>query len=296
MPRWVVSVDALWLERSVGSNNFLGYAAYNVGGTPSGLVTDNLYSDDTLFPLVTGLRVQLGARINDQLAVEATYWGLQQWSAGNSIYGGQSLYGDESILISSPWLQIPVMDNVLTYSYNSEVQNVEINERLGLPTRNPFWDASFLWGVRYFHLAETFNLSGSDIYSSSFENLYYKTTNDLVGAQIGLQSGCGWDRWHLSTEAKVGLFANIYTAQGTDSITGPYGAPWQASQNGTGLSALFEVSFLLHYRLADHFALRAGYQGYGVTGLALAPRQLADFSHGGTVWLDGLSLGLESSW
>ena len=199
-------------------------------------------------------------------------------------------------MISSPWLQIPVMDNTLSYTYYSRVNNVEINERLALVTRNPFWDASWLWGFRYFRLSDTFNLSGSDIYSGSFENLTYKTTNDLVGAQLGLQSGCGWGRWHFSTEAKVGLFANIYSEQGTDSITAPYSPLPLGSQNGTTLSALFEVSILARYRLTENFALRAGYQAYGITGLALAPRQLANFDQSGTVWLDGFSLGVEGNW
>ena len=33
-----------------------------------------------------------------------------------------------------------------------------------------------------------------------------------------------------------------------------------------------------------------------MTGLAMAPRQLGGFGHGGTLVLDGLSLGMESTW
>ena len=88
MPRWVVSLDALWLERNVGSSNFLGYAANNIGGTPSGMVTDTLYSNDYLFPLVTGLRLQLGAdqrsvgRRRDVLGLAAVVGGrVDLWRA-----------------------------------------------------------------------------------------------------------------------------------------------------------------------------------------------------------------------
>ena len=50
-------------------------------------------------------------------------------------------------------------------------------------------------------------------------------------------------------------------------------------------------------RLSPSLWLRAGYQFYCVTGLALGPRQQPDhYDHGGTVALDGLSLGVESAW
>jgi len=90
------------------------------------------------------------------------------------------------------------------------------------------------------------------------------------------------------------LFANVYSQQGTDSAVGAAGFdPISASHSGTDLAALFELSVLLRYRITSCVWLRAGYQCYGVTGLALSPRQLADYDAGGSVGLDGLSLGIE---
>ena len=71
--------------------------------------------------------------------------------------------------------------------------------------------------------------------------------------------------------------------------------PYDISNNGSGLSALFEVSFAARYRLTDNLGLRLGYQVYDITGLALAPRQLGSFGHGGNVALDGLSIGLQGN-
>ena len=43
---------------------------------------DNLWTDDTLFPLTPGVRFQLIGRINDRMAIETTCWGLHDWSIG----------------------------------------------------------------------------------------------------------------------------------------------------------------------------------------------------------------------
>jgi hypothetical protein len=53
------------------------------------------------------------------------------------------------------------------------------------------------------------------------------------------------------------------------------------------------VLFCGGYRITSCMWLRAGYQYYSVTGLALGPRQLGGYDAGSSVGLDGLSLGLE---
>ena len=69
-----------------------------------------------------------------------------------------------------------------------------------------------------------------------------------------------------------------------------------SANSGGGVSGLFEVSVAARYRLGEYLWLRLGYQAYCMTGLAMAPRQLGGFEHGGTLVLDGLSLGMESTW
>jgi hypothetical protein len=291
-PRWDISVDALWLARDLGRGVPLGYTGYNRGShAPQAVPTDGLWSDDVWFPLEPGIRLQLVGRLSDRTAIEATAFGLQDWTVGRTIYGdpvGQTVLGQ------SRWLQVPYFDNTLGYTYSSQVANVELNQRIKFMSLDPYQALSWLWGVRYFHLSDDFTLSGSDLYTGDEEFLNWQTKNNLIGMQLGLQWAWGWERFQLSTEAKVGLFANAYSQQGTDLSNGVAGfEPFGVSHSGTELSALFEFSLLLRYRVTPCMWIRGGYQYYGVTGLALSPRQLGGYDAGGGVSLDGLSLGVE---
>jgi hypothetical protein len=289
---WDISVDSLWLERETGKGIPLGYASYNLPHGFQGGQTDSMWSDDVLFPLEPGIRLQLVGRITDQTAIEATYWGLQQWSIGETIYGEPV---GETIITHSPWLALANFDNSLGYTYTSQVNNVEINQRFKLFSFDPSRAFTWLWGVRYFRLSDNFTLSGSNLNPVYDENLNWQTQNNLIGMQLGLQWVWGWNRFQLSTELKIGLFANAYSQQGTDSASGAIGGfqAFDGSHSGTDLASLLEFSVLLRYRLTPNMWLRAGYQYYGVTGLALGPQQLAGYDAGSNIGLDGVSLGLE---
>jgi hypothetical protein len=291
-PRWDVAVDALWLTRDTGGGIKLGFSEYNPNShAHQAIRDDSLWTDDVLFPLEPGIRFQLTGRVTDRMAIEASAFGLQDWSVGRAIYGDPD---GQTVLAHSRWMQMPDFDDSLGYTYGSQVANVELNQRFKLLSFDPYRAFSWLWGVRYFHLSDDLTLTGSDIYTGGLETLNWKTTNNLIGAQLGLQWAWGWDRFQLTTEAKIGLFANIYSQHGTDSVEGISGFDtFDMPHSGTDLSALFEFSIMLRYRVTQCMWLRAGYQYYGVTGLALGPRQLADFDSSGTVGLDGLSLGVE---
>jgi hypothetical protein len=273
----------------------LGFTQYNdYSHAPPAVQPDSLWTDDTLFPLTPGVRFQLIGRIDDRSAIETTYWGLHDWSVGRQIYGDPS---GQTVLAHSTWLQMPDMDDSLGYSYGSKISNVEMNQRFKLFSIDPYRALSWLWGVRYLYLADDLTLTGSDLYTGGREVLDWQTRNNLIGAQLGLQWAWGWDRFQLSVEGKIGLYANIYSQQASDSGSGiPGFQSFDGSHDGTDLAAIFEFSVLLRYRVTSCLWLRAGYQYYGVTGVALGPRQLADYDAGGSVGYDGLSLGAELTW
>jgi hypothetical protein len=300
-PRWFVSAEALWLERTDDRDVVLGDAVTNTGG-PS-FIVDQLTSGDELFPLEAGVKLQLGYRLNDNVAIEMTYWGLQQWSVGSAIFGDPI---GESVLIFSPWTQTDLLiggfDNSLSYSYRSRVNNVEVNERFA-GTGGMFWSIAGLWGVRYLQVSDQFSLNASDLATGDFENIDIKTANNLVGPQIGVQFLDDWKRFQLSTELKAGIFANFisasyYNLNSSGAISGsPAGfIPINQSQTTTGVAGVFEISIIGRYRVTDHLWIRGGWNDYFIAGLALGPRQLGEFSHGASISLDGPSLGIEASW
>ena len=138
LARWTASADALWLERSVGSSVLLGFTAYNFAShAPPAEPIIDLYSNDVFFPLQTGVRLQIAGRISDRASIEATYWGLQQWSIGGTIYGDPD---GQTVLATSPWLQTPALigglDDFLGFAYSSRVDNAEINLKGALAQRD----------------------------------------------------------------------------------------------------------------------------------------------------------------
>jgi hypothetical protein len=300
---WSATVEALFLERSSGGSYPLGYTYYNSGSQlPANLPTNNLYSDDESFPLEAGLRLEISRKFDNNITLAATYWGLQKWSVGDTIYGDPY---QETVLAYSPYLQLPALlhglDDSLSYTYGSQIQNVEINALLRLNPADGYWEVDWLWGARYVYISDHLTLTGVDDQNSATEQVDYGTTNNLIGAQTGLLFVHGWSRVQWEAGLKVGLMANIYHQHGTDVASDSTGVPagftaYDISNNGTGLSALFELSFAACYRITDNLGLRLGYQVYDITGLALAPRQLSSFGHGGNVALDGLSIGLRATW
>jgi hypothetical protein len=300
---WSVAADAMFLERSSGGSIPLGYTFYNPAtqATPA-LYTNSLHSDDSPFPLVAGMRLEVSRKFDNDITFAGTYWGLQQWSVGNAIYGDPY---QETVLAYSPHLQLSSLlggfDDSLSYTYGSQVENVEFNARFRLNTYDPYWQLDWLCGARYVYFADHLTLTGIDDYNSAIEQLTYSTTNNLIGVQTGLLFVQGWSHFQWEAGLKFGLLANVYHQYGADTASDATGLPagfnpYSVSSNGCDLSALFEISLALRYNLTDNLALRLGYQFYDITGLALAPRQLGGFTHGGDVAFDGLSIGLQANY
>lgn len=296
---WTVNAEALFLEREPSNAHgiVLGQTFYNSANTP---VANTLYTDDS-FGLTTGLRLEVSRNFDD-ITLSGTYWGMQQWSAGNSILADPQGY---TVLAYSPFLQTAqifgALDNQIGYTYSSQIQNVELNALVRLNPSDPYWQVNWLWGARYVYFADNFNLFGIDDSNSTTENFNVTTVNNLFGVQTGLLFVRGWSRVQWEAGLKFGLMANIFRQHGIDSLSAasvvPAGFNYvDTSNTGCGISGLFEVTLAACYRITDNLGIRLGYQFYDLTGMALAPRQLTSFGHGGNVALDGVSIGLQATW
>ncbi len=301
-PHWVFSAEALWLERTDDRGVFLGSAVTTINSGSPGLEVDRLHSDDTLFALATGVKLQLGYRLGNQDALEFTYYGLQQWSTGRSIYGDPV---NGAVLVFSPYTQTDTLiggfDTRLGYSYKSRFNNVEITDRF-VGTGGYSWSVAGLWGLRYIQLSDKFVLTGQDTLTGDFENIDIHTANNLLGPQIGLQIIRDWGRFQLNSELKAALFANFNSERYSNlNSSGASGNPpgfvtVNQNRQSTDLAGLIELSLIAKYQLTDHLWLRGGYQTTWVGGLAIGPRQLGHFNSSGSVGLDGPSLGFDVVW
>ena len=223
MADWHLSatVDALFLERSVGSSIPLGFTAYNsASNLPPAVPTGQLYSDDAQFPLAAGLRLELTTKLDDRWSISGMFWGLQQWSVGNTIYADPD---QDTVLAYSPYLQLPYllngMDDSLTYKYDSKIENVEFNASYRLNAYDPYFELDWVVGARYVYVSDHFTLTGIDDFNSATETLDYATSNNLIGAQTGLLLVRGWSRFQYELGFKLGLMANIYHQRGSDSAS-----------------------------------------------------------------------------
>lgn len=286
-----------------------------------------LSTSDLDFHFEPGLRVVLGARLNDTVAVEGSYFGLYDANASASISGPHP-----AAFLTFPGPLGPAsnvffgVDRVQA-DYSSEIQSAEINlvrcqcfgccdcsgcgecSECGECNRCPTRRSSVEWlgGFRYLSLQEKFDVFGERIEFGGVERGVYdiRTQNNLFGGQVGARARRYMGRLNLEATGKVGIYGN--DASETQSVMDfpRYYLRAPVSANHGNVAFVGELSFTAIYKLNDVWGLRAGYNLMWIEGVALAPDQL-DFSytttsggqidtHGG-LFAHGASVGLEARW
>jgi hypothetical protein len=299
LPDWSFSADALWLQRTIGTDNRLGGVfSYNTHH-----FIDHLDSDDAGFSMQPGMRLQLIRHLDDQIAWEGIYYGLQSWSGGRTL--NVDPVGANTVAFS-PYTQTDALiggfGTSLGYTDRSSLQNFELNQTY---KRMDFgnWRWGTLWGLRYLNFSDRLNINGVDAFYPAYENLDLSSTNNMLGAQIGAQWQRDWNRFHLQMTGKLGLMANIIhlhesnlNSSGYLNGSPPGFFPFQASATRTGLAGVLDFSTIATYQVRQNIVLRAGYQLLYVPGVSLAPDQLDGYVHQNGVFMHGPMAGLELRW
>jgi len=299
---WTVDADALWLRPSSGENMILG----RVFDVSSGTTVSTLSSGDATYPMQAGARFRLAFRVDEETRWEATYYGLQNFSAGRAIKP-DVLAGQ---IATSPWTQsdqqpfgIGGFDGGLSFQDTARLHNVELNRQRQWINDSP-WSVGGRIGIRYFQWDESCQLSGANSFPwPVYEEIDVRSGNHLVGPQFGVELERRWDRLDLRLDGQAGLFANFVRQtrwNGNSSGVQPGGFPpinlLSDGDQTVGLAGIIDFSVTGSYELAPHVALRGGYQLLYVAGLGLAPIQLAGYSHGSDLFLHGPSAGVEVIW
>lgn len=251
------------------------------------------------------------------------------WESG--IRGNVTLYGGECTSYEflytyiSPWTASSTVHakegTVLRYPFNDHTISVGLNRadrveafyksRLQTGEANFWWHVtpqrvdyfSFSWnlGLRIMWLREDFQLDFiNTITKATYGN---ETSNILYGPQLGAVLEMNPDAcWTWTFMIKGAGFLN--SAENDLEITDENGMATIEKYNKQTWtdSWLIEGYGQLAYHFGPHFSIHFGYQGYILTGVALAPAQRETHVHfhrdinvKGQILIDGLYTGLAFS-
>ena len=307
---WYVSVEAIWLKRSVGDSVFLGNNT-NFVVAPSGVTTETLTTHDEPLNYRVGPRIILGCCLDDCTRFETSYAGLTHWSASRTILG-DPVTG--TILLNSPWLTIDDpgigLDTSLGFRYRAELHNVELNLLHDLAGGDCCRRAALLGGFRYMNLDERFHLTGVNTTPVfALETVGIHTRNNLVGVQVGGElSRRVRDDVTVELRGKAGLYVNFARQGLSRQVTADAGTATNLSGSDTGaaLATSLDAGLFARLQLCNHIVLRGGYEVMVLSGLALASQQLQSniqpelipnhLHDRGTAIFHGPSVGLEITW
>jgi len=288
---WYASAEALGLQLDRGA------------GPDTPVIIDSL-TDATLlstgnvtYPMAFGPRLTLGRVIGEEQAIEAVYFGLQQWDVSRTVTGDNNLAIPGALGLAS--LDFFNVDE-LTASSRATINNVELNVWQCV-NESPL---SVMAGFRYFDLDEQFAIRGAD--SDTGASRYRIGAQiDLYGAQIGsrFRSNLGGASWFgVEVGGKAGIYGNnTGTSQRVTDFDNTF--TLRDVTNSAGQAAFVgDLWFTSVVRITDSLQARIGYTMIWAEGIARAANQL-DFTDdarsgqfirtGQGAFMQGITIGLE---
>ncbi|MFM8495807.1 MAG: hypothetical protein ACKOEM_09825 [Planctomycetia bacterium] len=251
--------------------------------------------------MAAGPRFTLFRHTGDDGASEFNYLRVQTFEASRDLPPAEGYFQTSQGIYCCPSI-IPA--DTITTNLSSSLQSFELNRRF--PTSGGW---QWLTGFRWVEWREgiTIQTNGAQ---GVLRNDYATTTfNDLYGWQAGADSilyGLGGP-FRIEGLGKAGLYYNnaVQTSARATTATLP---PSAFSVSSTIGQAAFvgEVGLTAVYDVNDWLSLRAGYAAFWLGGIAQAPNQLfeqkicpgqalaAATDTGGSVWIQGITLGLEA--
>jgi len=301
-------VEALAMQRAPGAGGPLAID----GDTQLPVIT----ADSLQFAMAPGVRVLYGRHGACALGWEVGYVGVYGMVADSVVSGTGNLE-------IAPFLADGVtgMRNATlaaatyTSAFNSADANVLLTQQNWRPqrvsaypheseTRVITWD--WLAGFRWAGLSETAAVTMTR--ASGLADTYaVRTNNNLFGGQLGFRGRVDWGLWAIDgwlKAALAGTAASQAQAPIIDSVTGSLFRPsWAASAADVG--GIFDVDIAVSRRINETWAVRMGWNSIWLSGVALATNQF-DFADSGvprggiadgdSLWLNGVTLGIDGRW
>ena len=292
-PLWSGRAEALLLWRQspqglVLFENAAGATALDAGQLGSGLAA--------------GPRFTLFRHTGDDGAIEFNYLRVQTFEAVRELPTSADGYFQTSRGIYCCPSDIPA--NNVSANMSSALQSFEINRRF--PTAGGW---QWLTGFRWVEWREGVSIRTSGV-EGLLQNSYTSSTfNDLYGWQAGADSilyGLGGP-FRIEGLGKAGVYYNnaVQNSVRTTTATLPPSALGVSSTIGQA-AFVGEVGLTAVYDIYDWLSVRSGYAAFWLGGIAQAPNQLyaqkicpgqplaASTDTGGSVWVQGITIGLEA--
>jgi hypothetical protein len=256
--------------------------------------------------MAAGPRFTIFRHTGDQGAIEFNYFRVQFFESAQSLPTTSGGYVDTQPRgIYCCTVTTPV--DVASGSMSSGLQSFELNRRF--PTDGRWqWLAGFRW-VEWDDAIALQSQSTGPGGLVATRNYATNTLNDLYGMQIGADSFLydGGGPWRIEGLGKAGVYYNNAVQSSSYALNVPPTVLGVGTNIGQA-AFVGELGATGVYDLNDFWSLRAGYAIFWLGGLALAPNQLNSqtlcpdnpvsgaTNTGGSVVVQGITLGLEGRW
>jgi hypothetical protein len=325
-PRWFdFNLDFMMLKRDDGGRN-RDFTSLGVAVPPDdpNIVLRSRMLD---FAHEAGFRFQAMFQTGPGSDIEFTYYGTFFWddrvvvtSETSNLFSVLSQFGT----LPFGGFAETDMSDLQFIDYESKFDNFEVNFRCRHVSPNCRYQGSWLWGIRYFKLAEDFNyftqstVNGQQLppppVPAAF-NYNINVNNNLMGLQFGGDLWvCLMPGLRVGGEFKAGVYGNHYNIDNTlESTSVP--DPFIEEIKGNDVSLVGNVDLMATYRLNYNWTFKGGYHLLFVDGVALAPEQFNAtppnifnippapgtvrepyHNDNGTLFYYGWSAGLEFMW
>jgi hypothetical protein len=269
-----------------------------------------------------GTKFLFGHTLGDTpYSVEGSYFWIDTWNSSAVLRNTDvNALGTDGNLFS-PFSNFAHPAPLLGFDYNSlvtiqntsQLQNGEVNVKYLLPMQYNGFRASLLTGVRYVSVQEHFfyHSESAEPAGGSTINITTRTTNDLIGPQIG-----GFFEFYslphswITFEVKGAICGNTSLQATSLSRTLSDGSPvtsYGSDAHTVATAFVGDLELMFNWQITPHCIARMGYQAMWVDGLALATENFgpasgilqigtATINTGGETVYHGPHLGVEITW
>lgn len=314
---WEINTDVVFLRRNIPDvvtsiDSQLDPLTNTLTGSNASLGAESLG-----FDLATGGRFTAGYYPTPRSGFEVSFMGLVDWNDSETFVsdGGETLRasfvdpvraGQDDDIALSPRNTNQVEDFVAARSqrldYESDLDSLELNYRYALTSPSDRSYTTLVAGFRYMSIDEEFMFTSNDGASRLGGRLgtyEIDTSNDLVGLQIGVDSGVQvTPNLGLDVRVRGGLMLNFNDQSSTFVNDNGIPTVLTGSESDTSVAPLVELEGSASWDIGDNFTLKAGYQLLALSGIALAPSQfgpldeLGDLNRSSVIY-HGPFVGLE---